>query len=837
MRRLLILGAILALSLNSFGQEILFDEQVEAGGLKCYPAKGDMTRWYYLPDEPHLVIQDSGRPQFSFLVYARPERSGGEGITRAAGGGVAHFLVAYDVAEDRVRRAASELQRIEPGATLVGPVSYTDGSFALVTSVTDPQAGMSRRVVGVGSAPVMAGHKAAVSMHLTPLGASLLWESFHQSTPDISVAFEMSVSGYLNPVEAKMTIDYEKVHQTMQAQVAGRYGFFAAEVDALVQSMRDNGAITVELTGAPPSQWDAIQKMGLELAKNHLFESQGGTGLASLAAMQQKSSPMDQMWKRYGDEWKKKTSRLQLAPDSPVLPTWLSGHPLTAAALLGAAILTSPQEEVQQNLDVLEKPSGSKVSDADLARAKELFVEAQNLYLAEDFVGAAEKFKMAFDFVPEPAFLFNAAVAFRKADEAESALAHYDLYVNEYPKVKNNIGVVQARDAAQKALSEGATGEKMTTLLESYSKAILNAEEAIKKAAPKSPTPGTSSGTTPNSPSAGETPNVTPKAPASTGSPTGEMKVPPPSATAKPASPTVTPKTPTKTTTAKSPTKKVTPKITPTPKPKADSQTPYGVMVSFKFRRLERTGTFTLNFKQWLRTQRPVRFAENLGDLTGWLDEPSVFRRVNLDDPVFRQREIPVSVDVAGEEAFAAMLNAVTVQLRKVHGSGRETVDEVTIQRQDFASGQPPTLLYGWDGDDDRERWLQYDYRVRWNYVGGPEIEGEWQSTSAGAQVLAPPLRPRELILEADPGFLEEQGVRDVVVEVSYDAAGTERSAHATLRTRAETGEQRLVLYQDPQNPDYTYSFTWRLRGGTRVSAGPFTDTADYVYLDEIPEE
>jgi hypothetical protein len=223
--------------------------------------------------------------------------------------------------------------------------------------------------------------------------------------------------------------------------------------------------------------------------------------------------------------------------------------------------------------------------------------------------------------------------------------------------------------------------------------------------------------------------------------------------------------------------------------------------------------------------------------LTGWLDEPSVFRRVNLDDPVFRQREIPVSVDVAGEEAFAAMLNAVMVQLRKVHVSGRETVDEVTIQRQDFASGEPLTLLYGWDGDDDRERWLEYDYRVRWSYVGGPEIQGEWQSTSAGAQVLEPPLRPRELFLEADPDFLAEQGVRDVVVEVAYDAAGAERKAHATVRTGADVGEERLVLYQDPQQPEYRYSFTWRLRGGRRLSAGPFTDTADYVYLDEVPEE
>ena len=35
----------------------------------------------------------------------------------------------------------------------------------------------------------------------------------------------------------------------------------------------------------------------------------------------------------------------------------------------------------------------------------------------------------------------------------------------------------------------------------------------------------------------------------------------------------------------------------------------------------------------------------------------------------------------------------------------------------------------------------------------------------------------------------------------------------------------------------YSYSFDWRLYGGRRVEAGPFEDTADFIYLDEIPEE
>jgi len=259
------------------------------------------------------------------------------------------------------------------------------------------------------------------------------------------------------------------------------------------------------------------------------------------------------------------------------------------------------------------------------------------------------------------------------------------------------------------------------------------------------------------------------------------------------------------------------------------------VIASFKLRRVESTGAFNLNLKQWLRTEHAVRFAANIGDLSGLMGNSRYFRRVNLDDPVFKQREIPVSVDVRGEDAFAGMLNAVTVTLKKRHESGKESLAEVTISRAEFASGKPLTVVYGWDQDNNRTRWLDYEVRERWNYVGGPVIETPWTKTSAGALVLEPPLRPRALILEADPTFLQTQGVRDVVVEVRYRAADAERIATATVRAQAPSGETRLLLYQDPQHPGYSYSYTWRLRGGDRRAAGPFNETADIIYLDEVP--
>ena len=1309
MRKLTLFAVIaLALALPVAAQEILFDQMVEAAGLKCFPVQGDPTTWYYLPDRPHLVTDADGQPEFSFLMYVTPTKQGESGINKAPGGGIVHFLVAYDVPQEQVRRAQTEVGRKKPNAKLVGPVNYVEGTFALVTAVTDPQAGLSRRVVGVGNAPLMAGHKAAVSIHLTPEGASLLWESFKQHTPDISVAFEMTMSGYRNPVEAAMSIDWQKVNQTMQIEAAGRYSFIAAEVDIMLQKMRNNGAIKVELKGAPPSQWNDIQSLGLELARQYLFESQGASGLAGLGAMGQQQSPLDRLWKLYGDEWKQqqKSSDLELVrPELPtgftiaplrravfqssppgliyarldggsplvlgrtgggpgrrIGPRWLVGtgeivpdanhaamlgvattdywpaivedgkrgeeslrqhrcteafvaftmvrtnlihqrtnepaqarvidglqvffagrqfmaakcindqqrvlealRPLADAArqageatlaamadtlgdtlhAIGARPSPGQQEEIdRQTSDINRRASRAgaaqhpRRSEAEAMpdpqrQAAELYDQGIEQFNRRELHEAAQAFVDAIRLAPDCADCFyNLAIIGVELGQRDAALNYLDRLFEARPDYGGIVFMRNARDAIAGA-SHPIPPERRAELAEYLSAMDANTQALLasspgttvaagasgsgvappkpgaaqqaaystqqdqplsnpappagqqqgaasskpdQKAVPLTPdqeqakawfkrgmnlynmgeykealelfessnakfsTPETqwniglthvrlghtqqavaaidsyiggkggdadhpklratvdtlaseaqtipnerreewveklkeadkadqaSAGTEQPPPAGGETaakhavsgpgsetlceqastlfakgleawdsgriqdainyleqadnlchkadftwnlfvshlalgqrdlalayldrylqevaecrkkplvaaardliaaapaqipdemraPLWRPLEDACGTIPLKSMKVgatgaagaeqalatlPAVAAGGPTKAPTPTPKpgalpgvagagaaagagaTPTRTAT----------RATPTTTPKAEKPTTWGVIASFKLRRIESTGAFNLNLKQWLRTDQAVRFAANIGDLSNLMGNPRYFRRVNLDDPVFKQREIPVSVDVRGEDAFAGMLNAVTVTLKKRHESGKESLAEVTISRAEFASGKPLTVVYGWDQDNNRTRWLDYEVRERWNYVGGPVIETPWMKTSAGALVLEPPLRPRALILEADPTFLQTQGVRDVVVEVRYRAADAERIATATVRAQAPSGETRLLLYQDPQHPGYSYSYTWRLRGGDRRAAGPFNETADIIYLDEVP--
>jgi len=32
--------------------------------LKCYPVHGDPTSWYYLPDQPHVAVDEGGGRSF-----------------------------------------------------------------------------------------------------------------------------------------------------------------------------------------------------------------------------------------------------------------------------------------------------------------------------------------------------------------------------------------------------------------------------------------------------------------------------------------------------------------------------------------------------------------------------------------------------------------------------------------------------------------------------------------------------------------------------------------------------------------------------------------------------
>jgi hypothetical protein len=243
---------------TAVGQQVLIDRGVRAADLWCFPLHSDTLRYVYLPARARLALDDQERPQFSFVRYVINQPAGAETgatISSAGGGGILHFLVLYETPPEAVEAAERTLQEDldNEALTLSGPVIFSEGRYALISSILNPGGATQRAVLATGRAPVLEGNRIALSFELSPEKASLLLESFKMATPDVSLAFDMTFSGLTEAYDAELTIDWAEVRKSVGYEAGGSIYFVSADVEVALDSMWRSNAIRLRSSGSDES--------------------------------------------------------------------------------------------------------------------------------------------------------------------------------------------------------------------------------------------------------------------------------------------------------------------------------------------------------------------------------------------------------------------------------------------------------------------------------------------------------------------------------------------------------------------------------------------------------
>ncbi|MCB0854876.1 MAG: hypothetical protein KDD63_21795, partial [Bacteroidetes bacterium] len=191
--------------------------------------------------------------------------------------------------------------------------------------------------------------------------------------------------------------------------------------------------------------------------------------------------------------------------------------------------------------------------------------------------------------------------------------------------------------------------------------------------------------------------------------------------------------------------------------PKEEVKLPeYAFIASYEMRKQRQKGQFYLDLNKYISDRVTIRFDENIGNLNEYLGDERYFRQVNLDDPLFRQREVVAFVDGMNAEDFGKYINSVDVILQKKHQSGEISQEETRIDRMNFSrQGNLFKMTYGWKGDHQRQEWLNYDYKMIWNFFGGAQVEYPFQAHSSASINLIPPFQRKIISLELDPDHLK----------------------------------------------------------------------------------
>jgi hypothetical protein len=260
----------------------------------------------------------------------------------------------------------------------------------------------------------------------------------------------------------------------------------------------------------------------------------------------------------------------------------------------------------------------------------------------------------------------------------------------------------------------------------------------------------------------------------------------------------------------------------------------FAVIASYEMKSVRQRGTFQVDLNKYTTDRLILRFDENVGDLRSQMNEGN-FRQVNLDDPLYKQRELAVFVDGMNANDFGDYINFATVQLRKKHQGGQESQDEVRIDRKNFsAEGNTFKLLYGWKNDADRQAWMNYEYQTTWNFFGGTELQTPWRKASAGAIGLSPPFRKASVDLQADPDLIARAGVRLITVKIYYKLGETEQVKQVSLNTAKGQLSDRVDFILPAGALDYDYEVTWQLKGNRSVSSGRKKTSQSILFVDDV---
>jgi hypothetical protein len=632
-------------------QQIVIDKPVRAGVLVFFPDVSDPTAYYYAPTKARLATGATGMPQFSFLRYVENVRNATEEVREGEGGGIVHAVVELGATDEERQEAERELGRKVSGAKSMGPVIFKSGKFGLVSSFQAENGQLATRVVGLGTAPILEGGKAAISIQLTRLGAKILWESFQTATPDITFMFEMEMTGFRSPKRAIIEAELDRVYEARQFQLGVATTYVQAEITDAFDDLYQSGAIKLTQVGEDEKMEGLIQAAYSKLTEL-IFAPAGGQQAQQLA---------------------------NLGP-------------------------------------------GRKSA---LDRASEL-LEKRRTEVREDNARIRQE---------------NAA--YRRRQEAAAAAA-----------ASINSAVANATPADDRATVDLARG---------------NAVRA------------TATATAPATP------------PTAQGGP-DEIQ-------------------------------------------QTQDLPSFAAVVTYEMKKSRQRGHYRVDLNKYTADTLSLRFDENIGDLRRYQDNDAVFRSVNLDDPLYRQREVIASLTGVQDKDFQDYLAFVSLQLRKKHESGDESLEEVRVDRKKFNElGNSFKLVYGWKGDNDRRKWQDYEYRTLWGFNVGETQEDAWQKAGFNAIALAPPFQKRTLQLEGLKAPLEAAQVRSVSVQIFSKVGGSERTEQVTLNTMGGELSKTIDFVQPAGQQEYEYEIKWRLRGNKTLATGRQKTDQDILYLDEIPE-
>ncbi|NMC65490.1 MAG: hypothetical protein GYA53_05040 [Acidobacteria bacterium] len=234
--------------------------------------------YYYMPNQPRLAYWPDGTPKLTFLTYTKAGKEESKG-------GILHFFVKYGLDEKELNNVRQELTKINPKATIKGPLVFKKGSFMVISAAVGEGGAFTRKIIGEGKAPLISGSEVSVSIAVTPEGATFLEEALNKPTYPVSVRFEMTYEGLTPKYQATATIHWSKVREYFdqyskwkiyKKKKLGIWTWYVktgtGEYREIKDELTSKGAVRIDITGEDQNL-DGLMQSLVDTIMREMFDT------------------------------------------------------------------------------------------------------------------------------------------------------------------------------------------------------------------------------------------------------------------------------------------------------------------------------------------------------------------------------------------------------------------------------------------------------------------------------------------------------------------------------------------------------------------------------------
>jgi hypothetical protein len=249
-----------------------------------------------------------------------------------------------------------------------------------------------------------------------------------------------------------------------------------------------------------------------------------------------------------------------------------------------------------------------------------------------------------------------------------------------------------------------------------------------------------------------------------------------------------------------------------------EKKLPFAFGASFKRKNIKQEGFGKYDFSGRTNVERHHFATFNIADIyKKHGNNPLIFKDVALFDAAFQQRNLSISIDGEIERDFAKMINNITVFVKKTHQDSTITLKEITINKLSMNNNNPytPIISYLNHADSNQEAWLEYEYQVVWQLMGGYKIITEWTKNNSQLINLYVPYKKWKINLDGDLEKYKSMNISAIMVRIDYVFAG-KKATESKKIIPTDNLESKFFEITVPNNfEELDYTITWLKKDGT----------------------